>query len=220
MYCTAIAIWLGREGQELKKAVCVLLKRKKYNNTKKKKIPDTSPLWKSIFLLVESVFITMTMTALSTKKDLQIIWRDSADKATYEDARVGRVFNHRRPHRFPLAVVKASSVDDIQAAVKLAIEKNCRVAVRSGGHSWAVWSVRDQSILIDLGNYKELEVDEENRLARATPSVTGKELNGRLISEYGLMFPGGHCPDVGLGGFLLQGGMGWNCRVCLREYFH
>ncbi|GAM35790.1 hypothetical protein TCE0_017r04386 [Talaromyces pinophilus] len=154
----------------------------------------------------------MTMTALSTKKDLQIIWRDSADKATYEDARVGRVFNHRRPHRFPLAVVKASSVDDIQAAVKLAIEKNCRVAVRSGGHSWAVWSVRDQSILIDLGNYKELEVDEENRLARATPSVTGKELNGRLISEYGLMFPGGHCPDVGLGGFLLQGGMGWNCR--------
>lgn len=159
------------------------------------------------------------MTALSTKKDLQIIWRDSADTATYEDARVGRVFNHRRPHRFPLAVVKASSVDDIQAAVKLAIEKNCRVAVRSGGHSWAVWSVRDQSILIDLGNYKEFEVDQENRLARATPSLTGKEFNGRLIAEYGLMFPGGHCPDVGLGGFLLQGGMGWNCRVCPKEYF-
>jgi FAD/FMN-containing dehydrogenase len=27
------------------------------------------------------------------------------------------------------------------------------------------------------------------------------------------MFPGGHCPDVGLGGFVLQGGMGWNCKV-------
>jgi FAD/FMN-containing dehydrogenase len=26
------------------------------------------------------------------------------------------------------------------------------------------------------------------------------------------MFAGGHCPDVGLGGFLLQGGMGWNCK--------
>jgi hypothetical protein len=23
---------------------------------------------------------------------------------------------------------------------------------------------------------------------------------------------GGHCPTVGIGGFLLQGGMGWNCR--------
>lgn len=146
---------------------------------------------------------------------MEIIWRDSADAATYEDARVGRVFNHRRPQRFPIAVVKATCQDEIKAAVKLAIERNCRVAVRSGGHSWAAWSVRDQSILIDLGNYKGFEVDQENRLVRATPSVTGKELNGRLISEYGLMFPGGHCPDVGLGGFLLQGGMGWNCRVCV-----
>ena len=27
------------------------------------------------------------------------------------------------------------------------------------------------------------------------------------------MFPGGHCPNVGLGGFLLEGGMGLVCRV-------
>ena len=26
------------------------------------------------------------------------------------------------------------------------------------------------------------------------------------------MFPGGHCPTVGIGGFLLQGGFGWNSR--------
>ncbi|GLA60816.1 hypothetical protein AtubIFM54640_001313 [Aspergillus tubingensis] len=143
---------------------------------------------------------------------MHIVWRDSAEPAVYEEARVGRVFNHRRPQRFPFAVVKATSTKDIIAAVKLAAEKNCRVAIRSGGHSWAAWSVRDESILIDLGNYKHLEVDAENRIAIATPSMTGKELNGVLIKDYGLMFPGGHCPDVGLGGFLLQGGMGWNCR--------
>lgn len=144
---------------------------------------------------------------------MQIIWRKTADGNTYEDARVGRVFNHRRPQRYPLAVVKASSQDDIVAAVKLAIENNCRVAIRSGGHSWAAWSVRDNSILIDLGNYKHLEVDAKRRIAWATPSMTGKDINGVLTKEYGLMFPGGHCPDVGIGGFLLQGGMGWNCRV-------
>ena len=141
---------------------------------------------------------------------MQIIWQDSD---TYEDARIGRVFNHRRPQRFPLAVVKATCEEDIVAAVKLAIERNCRVAVRSGGHSWAAWSVRDNSILIDLGNFKQVEVDGENRIARATPSMTGRELNSILIRDHQLMFPGGHCPDVGLGGFLLQGGMGWNCRV-------
>ncbi|KAE8312001.1 FAD-binding domain-containing protein [Aspergillus transmontanensis] len=143
---------------------------------------------------------------------MQIIWRKTADANTYEDARVGRIFNHRRPQRFPLAVVKANSQDDIVAAVKLAIENNCRVAIRSGGHSWAAWSVRDNSILIDLGNYKHLEVDAKRRIAWATPSMTGKDINGVLTKEYGLMFPGGHCPDVGIGGFLLQGGMGWNCR--------
>ncbi|KAK4539200.1 hypothetical protein LTR36_001158 [Oleoguttula mirabilis] len=33
-----------------------------------------------------------------------------------------------------------------------------------------------------------------------------------VLNPRGYMFPGGHCPDVGLGGFLLQGGMGWNCK--------
>lgn len=148
---------------------------------------------------------------------MHITWKDTADTATYEEARVGRVFNHRRPDRFPLAVVKATSEDDIVNAVKLAKERNCRVAVRSGGHSWAAWSVRDDSILIDLGNYKDLEVDAENHIARASPSLTGRQLNSILIKEHGLMFPGGHCPDVGLGGFLLQGGMGWNCKVSRFE---
>ncbi|KAJ5758967.1 hypothetical protein N7520_006123 [Penicillium odoratum] len=143
---------------------------------------------------------------------MDITWRDSATKEAYEEARIGRVFNHRRPSRFPLAVVKATSEDDIVKAVQMAVEMNCRVAVRSGGHSWAAWSVRDNSILIDLGNYKKVEVDPENRMARATPSMTGRELNSVLVKDHGLMFPGGHCPDVGLGGFLLQGGMGWNCR--------
>ncbi|KGO37749.1 FAD linked oxidase, N-terminal [Penicillium expansum] len=143
---------------------------------------------------------------------MQIIWRESSDDATYEEARVGRVFNHRRPERFPLAVVKATCEDDIVAAVKLAAERNCRVAVRSGGHSWAAWSVRDNSILIDLGNYKFLDVDPARKMAIASPSMTGREINSVLVDQHELMFPGGHCPDVGIGGFLLQGGMGWNCR--------
>ncbi|KAJ5703370.1 FAD-binding domain-containing protein [Penicillium malachiteum] len=143
---------------------------------------------------------------------MEVIWKATSQNAVYEEARVGRVFNHRRPSRFPMAVVNAAKEADIVDAVKLAVEQKCRVAVRSGGHSWAAWSVRDNSILIDLGNYKQLEVDAENMIAKATPSMTGRELNSVLIKEHGLMFPGGHCPDVGLGGFLLQGGMGWNCR--------
>jgi FAD/FMN-containing dehydrogenase len=144
---------------------------------------------------------------------MQIIWRASSEDDIYEEARVGRVFNHRRPQRFPLAVIKATCEEDIVAGVRLAVERNCRVAIRSGGHSWAAWSVRDNSILIDLGGYKLLDVDPREKMAIASPSMTGKEINMVLVNEHQLMFPGGHCPDVGIGGFLLQGGMGWNCRV-------
>ncbi|KAL4798791.1 FAD binding domain protein [Aspergillus venezuelensis] len=143
---------------------------------------------------------------------MQITYRSTPNTETYEEARVGRVFNHRRPKRYPLAIIHATSTQNVIFAVNLARENKCRIAIRSGGHSWAAWSVRDESILLDLANFKYISVDAESRTAIVSSSVTGRELNGKLIEEFELMFPGGHCPDVGLGGFLLQGGMGWNCR--------
>ncbi len=149
--------------------------------------------------------------AQSTHSTLPVVWRSEADPAVYELARVGRVFNHRRPKRYPIAVVEATEESHIVDAVRLAIDHGCRVSVRSGGHSWAAWSVRDEAILIDLGKYQLINLDEPRRVAVVSPSTTGRMLNG-LLYEKGYMFAGGHCPDVGLGGFLLQGGMGWNCK--------
>jgi FAD/FMN-containing dehydrogenase len=149
---------------------------------------------------------------MSESKTLPIFWRSTSTKEEYERARVGRVFNRRRPNRFPVAVVEAENEEHILRAVQIA-HRNClRVSVRSGGHSWAAWSVRDNAILIDLGNYRQIELDELTGIVTVSPSTTGTQLNS-FLREKGLMFPGGHCPDVGLGGFLLQGGMGWVCRV-------
>src|SRR5882757_2100176 len=131
---------------------------------------------------------------------LPIIWRDSSPKSIYEEARVGRIFNHLRPSRYPIAVVQAIQEQDIVDAVRLAIKEKCRVSVRSGGHSWAAWSVRDDAILIDLGEYKEIDLDEKTGVVKASPSTTAKMLNDYLNSK-GLMFAGGHLPDVGIGGF-------------------
>lgn len=147
---------------------------------------------------------------------LPIIWRESASEDAYEKARVGRVFNARRPKRFPRAIVEATHPDHVKEAVQLANKLGCRVSVRSGGHSWAAWSVREDAILIDLGSLKELKLDVKKKIVMASPSTTGMMLNEKLFSE-GLMFGGGHCPDVGIGGFLLQGGMGWNCKVCIAN---
>ncbi|KIV94858.1 hypothetical protein PV10_02582 [Exophiala mesophila] len=155
--------------------------------------------------------IFQTMSNDNFIRDLPIVWKATSAKSTYEQARIGRVFNYRRPDRYPVAVVEAETIEHVIQAVKLAKKHNYRVSVRSGGHSWAVWSVRDDAVLVDLGKMKHMSLDAKNKTVAVSPSTTGKMLNSYLLKE-GLMFPGGHCPDVGLGGFLLQGGMGWNCK--------
>ncbi|WP_433382003.1 FAD-binding oxidoreductase [Actinoplanes sp. CA-142083] len=130
----------------------------------------------------------------------------------YEQARVGRVFNRRRPSRFPDAVLVAADVEAVAEGVRLAAERGWQVAVRAGGHSWAAWSVRDGGLLIDLSNLHQISYDESTAIAIAGPAVRGGLELAPFLAERGRAFPGGHCPSVGIGGFLLQGGQGWNSR--------
>ncbi len=139
----------------------------------------------------------------------ELIWRGEAG---YEEARVARVFNARRPDRFPAAILLAESEADVVEGVRLAGERGLTVSVRAGGHSWAAWSVRDDALLIDLGAMRELTYDPATEIATASPAVKGGAELTPFLTGHGRAFPGGHCPGVGIGGFLLQGGQGWNSR--------
>jgi FAD/FMN-containing dehydrogenase len=130
----------------------------------------------------------------------------------FEQARVGRVFNARRPDRQPAAVLLAETDDDIVNGVLLARNNGWPVAIRSGGHSWAAWSVRDDTLLIDLGLLRDISFDVETGIVSARPAVTGGDELDPFLEQHGRFFNGGHCPSVGIGGFLLQGGQGWNAR--------
>jgi hypothetical protein len=130
----------------------------------------------------------------------------------YEEARVGRLFNHRRPERYPNAVFFPEDAADVVEAVKYAKAHDCKIAIRAGGHSWAAWSVRDEGILLDLVCLNKIEFDQETKIAKAQPAVKGGLELRPFLQQYDRMFPGGHCPTVGIGGFLLQGGQGWNAR--------
>ncbi|MDH6545923.1 FAD-binding oxidoreductase [Streptomyces sp. SAI-041] len=132
---------------------------------------------------------------------------------SFEEACLGRVFNARRPtDRRPAAVLEARTEADVVEGVRLALERGWQVAVRSGGHSWAAWSVRGDALLIDLGGFREMAYDPDTRIATATPSVKGGDELNPFLGGFGRFFNGGHCPSVGIGGFLLQGGQGWNAR--------
>ena len=84
--------------------------------------------------------------------------------------------------------------------------------MRAGGHSWAAWGVRDGVLLIDLGLMRELDYDVTTGIATASPAVKGGAELTPFLRSHGRAFRGGHCPSVGIGGFLLQGGQGWNSR--------
>jgi FAD/FMN-containing dehydrogenase len=127
----------------------------------------------------------------------------------YEELR-RRGHNERKPERFPELIVRPESEQDVVAAVELARREGLKVKARSGGHSWTASSVRD-GLLVDLELLDEITVDPEARTATVQPGVQGREL-GRALREHGLFFPGGHCPTVCVGGYLLQGGFGWNGR--------
>jgi FAD/FMN-containing dehydrogenase len=131
----------------------------------------------------------------------------------YEQARVGRVFNARRPDRFPAAVLEAADAQDVVAGVRLAAERGWKVSVRSGGHSWAAWSLHDEALLIDLGALRDLAYDDATGVVAAGPATMGALELAPYLTERGRAFPGGHCSSVGIGGYLLQGGQGWNGRL-------
>jgi FAD/FMN-containing dehydrogenase len=130
----------------------------------------------------------------------------------FTDACFDRIFNRRLPDRSPAAILRATTENDIIAGVRLARARNWQVAVRAGGHSWAQWSVRDDALIIDLGGLKELGYDESTGIATASPAIQGGTELAPFLAKHGRFFAGGHCPTVGLGGFLLQGGQGWNAR--------
>ena len=130
----------------------------------------------------------------------------------YEAARRGAVWNAFTPERYPELILQAASESDCVAAVKLAREKGLKLSVRSGGHSWAGNHLRDGTLLLDLSGLREVEIDAAGMRASAQPGCPGNELDLEL-EKPGLFFPVGHCPGVAIGGYLLQGGFGWNGRV-------
>ncbi|MEZ0363081.1 FAD-binding oxidoreductase [Mycobacterium sp. pUA109] len=132
--------------------------------------------------------------------------------AGYEPARRATVWNGLVPDRFPDVIVRAHTVADVVSAVRYAAAHGHRIGVCSGGHHWAANHLRDGGVLLDVGGLDRCVIDPERRVAVVGPGTSGSKFSAEL-ARHGLFFPTGHCEGVALGGYLLQGGYGWNGRV-------
>ena len=131
----------------------------------------------------------------------------------FEALLMGQLFNKVDPGQRPALVVEPRNEDDLIRIVRYAKSVGRRICVSSGGHSFSANFVREDSILILMKHFNQFEVDVENRLAKAGPGVGGSILM-KALYEHKLFFPAGHCEGVCIGGYLLQGGYGWNgCKM-------
>src|SRR6202167_2587746 len=130
----------------------------------------------------------------------------------YETARRETVWNGLLPDRFPDVIVQAHDTDDVVAAIRYAQANGHHVGVRSGGHSWAASHLRDGGLLLDVSRLDHCTVESDRMIADVGPGKVASVFAAELDAQ-GLFFPAGHCEGICLGGYLLQGGYGWNSPV-------
>jgi FAD/FMN-containing dehydrogenase len=130
------------------------------------------------------------------------------DAAGYDEART--VF-YGGIDRRPAVIVRVASAADVSQVVSLARETGLQLAVRSGGHSLAGYSVSDGGIVLDLSDMKALEIDVEGRTAWAQTGLTAGEYTA-AAGTHGLATGFGDVGSVGIGGLTLGGGIGYLVR--------
>lgn len=135
-------------------------------------------------------------------------WLEPHDRE-FPEARAALSVSTWQPDREPAAIVRVAGAGEAVAAVRTAVERDLRIAIRSGGHSLSATHLATGAVTLDLRGLDRIEIDEASATAWVEPGVTVAQAAAALHAAE-MSFPIGHAPTVGLGGFLLAGGNGWN----------
>ncbi|MET8853001.1 FAD-binding oxidoreductase [Amycolatopsis sp. NPDC004625] len=125
-------------------------------------------------------------------------------------ATVKRGFNQLFDGNNPVAVATASTVEDVQACLRAAAGR-VTIAARSGGHSYAGYSVPEGGLVVDVAGLNKIDVQGGKAVIGA-----GAKLGDvyTALAKAGRALPAGSCPTVGIAGLTLGGGIG----VLARKY--
>ncbi|XWS37805.1 hypothetical protein CRYUN_Cryun19dG0077000 [Craigia yunnanensis] len=117
----------------------------------------------------------------------------------------------------PLVIVTPVSTSHIQSTIYCSRNHGLQIRTRSGGHDLEGLSyVSDVPfVVIDLVNFRSVDVDVENRVAWVQSGAVLGELYYRIVEKSRtLAFPAGNCHTVGTGGYFSGGGYG----LLFRKY--
>jgi FAD/FMN-containing dehydrogenase len=126
----------------------------------------------------------------------------------YEASR--RPFNALFHDVRPMAIVSCATPQDVSEVISFARRHGLDVAVRSGGHSFAGHSTT-RGIVLDVTPLRSVSVS--GGVATVGAGARLGEVY-EALQEHGLAIPAGTCPDVGVAGLTLGGGLGILGRKC------
>ncbi|WP_116949955.1 FAD-binding oxidoreductase [Jiangella endophytica] len=120
--------------------------------------------------------------------------------------------NTYQRHGSPALIVRARGVDDVRRAIAAAREHDLLLSVRSGGHGFPGFATNDGGIVLDLGPLDGVEViDPDRRLVRIGAGARWAAVT-EALAPHGWAVSSGDTTDVGVGGLILGGGIGWMVR--------
>jgi len=113
----------------------------------------------------------------------------------------------------PAVIVVPNTEQDVSTIIKATKANNMELSIRSGGHSYTCTNIKEGGVHMDMRSFDKLEMES------TILSPTGKALRlgpGRqwgdvldFASPEKYSYPHGQCKSVGVGGYLLGGGVNW-----------
>lgn len=121
-----------------------------------------------------------------------------------------RTFNLAIDQR-PVAVAFPADERDVALLIRMARDRELRIAPQASGHNAAPLGSLDDTMLVNTSGLIGVHVDPVMKRARVGGGAKWEAVTGRL-SAAGLAALHGSSPDVGIAGYSLGGGMGWLAR--------
>ena len=110
----------------------------------------------------------------------------------------------------PAGVAYCQSAEMVSDVLNWCLDYDVPFVIRGGGHSYAGYST-GRDLVIDMSRMNHITANAEN----GTVTVEAGALNGEVykaLQAAGRVITHGRCPSVGVAGFLLGGGIGFNMR--------
>ena len=124
------------------------------------------------------------------------------DSAAYGAAHRG--FNARFHNIRPRAIVRCTTPEEVACALAFAKDNRFDLAVRSGGHCFAGHSTTT-GVVIDVSGMRSVDVSRDVAVIGAGATLGDVYA---VLDGLGRTIPGGTCPQVGIAGLTLGGGLG------------